>query len=116
MTWDISADPSARTINININVGGHFFGGAGAPPESIVLTHLAQGEIAGHSSAFGDVSGTITPDGTLTITLSNIAGGTISLVDITGTFTGGSTISMSYTVVFPGGAASAVGTVTLNRA
>ncbi len=116
MTWDITADPSARTVNVTVSVGGRFFGGSGAPPESITLTHLGQGVIAGHSASFGDVSGTITPSGALHITLSNIPGGAISRVDITGTFTGGSTISMNYTVGFVDGGANAVGTVTLNRA
>jgi hypothetical protein len=116
MTWDISANPSARAVNITVNVGGRFFGGSGGPPETITLTHLGQGVIAGHSASFGDVSGTITPGGTLHITLSNIPGGLISRVDITGAFTGGNAISMNYKVGFVGGGSNAVGTVTLNRA
>jgi hypothetical protein len=115
MVWDISADPSARTVDITVDVGGHFFGGSGGPPESIKLTHLAQGVINGNSAAFGDVSGTIAPDGTLTITLTNIPGGVISKVEIMGTFTGGNTISMSYTVDFVAGSGAASGTVKLNR-
>jgi len=114
MTWDITADPSARTVDITVNVGGHFFGGPGGPPESIKLTHLADGVIKGASSAFGDVSGTITPDGALAITLTNIPGGVISKVEITGTFVGNNTISMTYTVSFVAGG-TASGTVKLNR-
>ena len=116
MSWDITANPSARTVNVTVDVGGRFFGGSGAPPESITLTHLGQGVIAGHSASFGDVSGTITSSGALHITLSNIPGGAISRVDITGTFTGSNAISMTYTVVFFSGGANAVGTVTLSRA
>lgn len=116
MVWDITADSSARTIDITVNVGGHFFGGSGAPPESIKLTHLAQGVIKGNSAAFGDVSGTITPGGALGITLTNIPGGVISKVEITGTFTGNSTISMVYTVSFAAGGGAASGTVKLSRA
>jgi hypothetical protein len=115
MTWDIAADPSARTITITVDVGGKFFGGPGAPPETVLLTHLAQGAIAGQSPAFGNISGTITPDGALSITLTNIPGGLISKVDITGTFTGGNAISMSYSVTFAAGG-TAAGTVKLNRA
>ena len=116
MIWDLSADPSSRTVDITFDVGGHFFGGAGGPPESIKLTHLAQGVIKGNSAAFGGVSGTIAPDGTLTITLTNIPGGVISKVEIVGTFTGGNSISMSYTVDFVAGSGAASGTVKLNRA
>jgi hypothetical protein len=116
MTWDITADPSARTVDITVNVGGRFFGGSGAPPESITLTHLTQGVIKGNSAAFGDVAGTITPDGALSITLTNIPGGVISKVEITGTFTGNNTISMAYTVDFVAGGGAATGTVKLNRA
>ena len=115
MIWDITADPSARTVDITIDVGGHFFGGSGGPPESINLTHLAQGVINGNSAAFGDVSGTIAPDGTLTITLTNIPGGVISKVEIMGTFTRGNTIFMSYTMDFVAGSGAASGTVKINR-
>ena len=116
MTWDITADPSARTVDITVDVGGRFFGGPGGPPESIKLTHLADGVIKGTSSAFGDVSGTITPGGALSIALTNIPGGTISNVEIRGTFTGSNTISMTYTVDFVAGSGAASGTVKLNRA
>jgi hypothetical protein len=116
MTWDITADPSTRTVHITVAVGGHFFGGAGGPPESIVLTHLGQGVISGHSLLFGDVSGTITPAGALNITLTNPPGSLISAVDITGTFTGGTDISMTYSVLFVAGGAVAKGTATLKRA
>jgi hypothetical protein len=116
MTWDITADASTRTVHITVAVGGHFFGGAGGPPESIVLTHLGQGVISGHSQLFGDVSGTITPAGALQITLKNPPGSLISTVDIAGTFTGGTDISMTYSVQFVAGGAVAKGTVTLKRA
>lgn len=116
MTWDITADPSARTVDITVDVGGRFFGGPGGPPESIKLTHLADGVIKGTSSAFGDVAGTITPGGALSITLTNIPGGVISNVEIRGTFTGSNTISMTYTVDFVAGSGAASGTVKLNRA
>jgi hypothetical protein len=115
MIWDLTADSAARTVEITVNVGGRFFGGTGAPPESIKLTHLAQGVINGTSAAFGGVSGTITPDGTLTITLTKLPGGLISKVEIMGTFTGNNTISMAYTVSFAAGGAAATGTVKLNR-
>jgi hypothetical protein len=114
MTWDITVDSTARTVLIKVNVGGNFFGGSGAPPESILLTHLGQGVIAGHSAAFGDVSGTIGPDGTLRIALTGVPGGVVKRVDITGQFSGGSSISMAYSVqLVVGGSAS--GTVTLAR-
>jgi hypothetical protein len=116
MTWDITADPSARTVKVTVNVGGHFFGGSGAAPESISLTRLGEGAIAGHSSSFGDVSGTITPSGGFHIILSNIGGGIISRVDITGFFRGSNAILMNYTVSFVAGGSYAVGYVTLNRA
>jgi hypothetical protein len=112
MTWDITPNPSDRTVKIVVAVGGNFFGGSGAPPESILLTHLGEGVISGKSPAFGDVSGTINPDGALHITLTNIPGGVISKVDITGTFTGGNTISMDYKVTFAAGG-NAAGTVKL---
>jgi hypothetical protein len=114
MTWDITANPSDRTVQIAVNVGGNFFGGSGAPAETIQLTHLAQGTISGHSAAFGDVSGLITPAGALTIKLSNIPGGAISACTITGSFTAPDAISMSYSIAFISGG-TATGTVTLNR-
>ena len=114
MTWDITPNPSDRTVKIVVAVGGNFFGGAGAPPESILLTHLAQGAISGHSAAFGDVSGTINPDGALHIVLTNIPGGVISKVEIIGAFTGGNAIAMDYKVAFAAGG-NAAGTVRLNR-
>jgi hypothetical protein len=116
MTWDIVASPSDRTVLITVNVGGRFLGGSGAPPESIKLTHLGEGAIAGHSPTFGDVSGTITPDGALHIVLTNIPGGLVSRVDISGTFTGANAISLQYTVAFVAGGSNAAGTVTLARA
>jgi hypothetical protein len=116
MAWDITANPSDRTVVITVDVGGRFLGGSGAPPESIKLTHLGEGVIAGHSPTFGDVSGTITPGGALHITLTNIPGGLISQVDISGTFTGANAISLKYTVAFVAGGSNAVGTVTLARA
>jgi hypothetical protein len=115
MTWDITDDPSARTVTIVVSVGGNFFGGSGGPAETIVLTHLASGVIAGHSTSFGDVSGTITPGGALQIDLANVPGGVVSSVAITGTFVGGSSISMHYTITLVAGG-SAAGTVVLNRA
>lgn len=115
MTWDIAADPSNRTVAITVNVGGRFLGGAGGPPETITLTHLSSGVIQGQSTSFGAVSGTITPAGALTITLTSPAGGIVSRVDITGTFSGGNSISLNYTVEFVGGGAKAVGTASLTR-
>jgi hypothetical protein len=113
MTWIISADPASRRITIDVTVGGNFFGGSGAPGETIILTHLATGTIRGTSPAFGDISGTITPDGRLTITLKNISGGLIKQVDVTGSFTGGDTIAIDYSVTFTAGGAKAAGKVKL---
>jgi hypothetical protein len=115
MTWIISADPASRRITIDVTVGGNFFGGPGAPGEKIILTHLATGTIQGTSPAFGDISGTITPDGRLTITLTNISGGVIKQVDITGAFTGGDTIAIDYSVTFAAGGAKAAGKVKLAK-
>ena len=115
MTWDITADDTARTIKIAVAVGGPVFGGPGVKPETILLTHLADGVISGKSPAFGDVSGTITTGGILTITLSNIPGGTISKVTITGTFTGGDSIAIAYSVDFVGGGAKAAGLASLKK-
>jgi hypothetical protein len=114
--WDITADDSARTIAIVVAVGGNFFGGPGAPAETIILTHLADGVIQGTSPAFGEISGTVSTDGMLDITLSGVPGGAISKVDITGAFSGGDTISIDYTVTFAGGGATASGTVSLTKA
>ncbi len=115
MTWRISANPSDRTVQIIVNVGGNFFGGSGAPPETILLTHLATGVIAGHSPAFGDISGTIMPTGALHISLSNVLGGIVSKVEITGSFTGTDTIAIDYTATMVAGG-TAAGKVTLRRA
>ena len=115
MTWDMTADATARTIKIDVAVGGPVFGGPGVKPESILLTHLADGVIGGKSPAFGDVSGTITPNGLLTITLSNVPGGTIAKVTITGTFTGGDSIAIAYSVEFAGGTGTAAGTASLKK-
>ena len=114
MAWDLSADNTTRQVTIKVSVGGKFLGGPGGPPETIILTHLAQGTINGHSNSFGDVAGTISPTGVLQITLSKIALGTIDHVAITGQFTGNNSIAMQYTVYFPGGS-TAVGTVTLKK-
>jgi hypothetical protein len=116
MAWDISADESARTVTIIVDVGGNFFGGPGAPAETIVLTHLADGVIQGTSPAFGDISGTLSPDGMLDITLSSVPGGAISKVVITGALSGGNAISLDYAVTFAAGGAEATGTATLARA
>jgi hypothetical protein len=116
MTWDITADSTARTVEIDVTIGGPVFGGPGVKPEKIKLTHLAQGVIQGTSPDFGDISGTITPDGTLTITLTNVPGGAIAKVTISGKLSGGDTISIDYTVEFVGGSGSAAGTVTLEKA
>jgi len=113
MTWIMSADSTARTVTIDVTVGGKFFGGPGAPGETILLSHLATGTIHGTSRAFGSISGTITPDGKLTITLSQIPGGVIKQVDVTGTFSGGDTISIDYSVTFVAGGAKASGKVEL---
>lgn len=116
MAWDISADESARTVTIIVDVGGNFFGGPGAPAETIVLTHLADGVIQGTSPAFGDISGTLSPDGMLDISLTSVPGGAISKVVITGTLSGGNAISLDYAVTFAAGGAEATGTATLARA
>jgi hypothetical protein len=115
MTWIMSADETARTVTIDVTVGGNFFGGPGAPGEKIVLTHLATGTIQGTSPAFGSISGTVTPDGTLTITLAQIPGGVIKQVDVTGKFTGGDSISIDYSVTFAAGGSKATGTVELTK-
>ncbi len=115
MAWDITADPDARTIKIKVTVGGRFLGGPGAPAETILLTHLADGVIEGTSPTFGQISGTITPEGALQIALSNVPGGAISKVEINGTFTGGDSISISYAVEFTAGGGKATGAVTLSR-
>jgi hypothetical protein len=115
MTWDITADPASRQVTIAVNVGGRFFGGNGAAPERIVLTHLAEGTVSGNSVAFGTVSGTIKPDGSFTMTLTSIPGGSISKVEVTGTLAGGSTITMQYTVSFTASSQTATGTVALKR-
>jgi len=114
MTWDINADPAARTVTIVVAVGGNFFGGSGGTTETIELTHLAQGAISGHSAAFGDVAGTVTPAGTLTIALTNVPGGVVSSCAVTGTFSNAETISILYTVTFVAGG-TATGTAALSR-
>jgi hypothetical protein len=116
VTWDITADESARTVDIDMTIAGPVFGGPGVKPEKIRLTHLAEGVIRGTSPAFGDIDGTITPDGTLTITLTNIPGGAIAKVAIDGNLTGGDTISINYEVTFAGGSGSATGVVALKKA
>ena len=114
MTWDISADSAARTVTIKVTVSGHVFGGNAPPPETIVLSHLAQGTISGQSASFGAVSGTITPAGLLTISLSNIPGGAVQSVTTAGTLSNQKTINMQYTVSLIGGT-KAMGTVSLTK-
>jgi hypothetical protein len=116
MAWDITADPSARTIKIVVNVGGNFFGGPGAKPETLLLTRLADGVVAGTSPTFGEMNGTITPEGELAITLANVPGGVISKVDISGLFSGTNMIAIDYEVSFAAGGAKAMGKVVLQRA
>jgi hypothetical protein len=115
MTWDVSADNATRQVTIKVAVGGKFFGGPGAPAETIVLSHLAEGTISGHSASFGEVAGTITPAGVMQVTLTKIGLGVIDHVDITGQFTAAKTITMRYTVYFATGGQTAVGTVTLTK-
>jgi hypothetical protein len=81
-------------------------------PEQIELTHLAQGEIMGTSSAFGAVSGTVSASGAVNLTLS-APNSSVTSVAVTGSFAA-SSVSLNYTVNLAGGG-SATGTVSLTK-
>ena len=112
MTWVVTADPTARTVTITVNVTGNAFGMPAPAPEQIELTHLAQGEIMGTSSAFGAVSGTVSASGAVNLTLS-APNSSVTSVAVTGSFAA-SSVSLNYTVNLAGGG-SATGTVSLTK-
>ena len=116
MTWDISVDSGSRQSSIKVTASGGVFGTSGVPTETITLTNLAQGAVSGQTTSFGSLSGTVTPAGVLTVTMSSIPGGSIDHVTATGQFSGNNKITLQYTVYFVGGGSNATGTVTLNKA
>jgi len=111
--WTVMANASARSVTIVINVTGNVFGGQAPAPESITLTHLNQGVIKGTSSGFGSVDGTVQPDGSINVTLTNIPGGRVTTVTISGMLSPPS-ISLAYAVTLSSGG-HASGTVTMMR-
>lgn len=112
--WDIATDDAAQVVTVTVTLGGNVFGGAAPPAEHIELTHLVRGTIGGHSAAFGDVSGTVSMDGTINITLANVPGGVVTGGTNTGKLTGGTTITLDYTVTLASGG-TAKGTVSMSR-
>lgn len=115
ITWDVTPNPAMRTVAIVVTLTGRVLGGSAPPPEHDLLTHLAQGVISGRSAAFGSVNGTITPDGRIHMTLTNLPVPSIASVDITGNINGSTTVSLTYTVTFSGGGGTAKGTVTMTK-
>jgi hypothetical protein len=98
MTWDVTSDPTKRTVTLTITLTGNVLGGAAPAPERIELTHLATGIVQGPSASFGTVNGVITPDGRMHFQLTNLPETSVKSVDIAGKVTQGTSVEFAYTV------------------
>jgi hypothetical protein len=98
MTWVLSADPATQTIKVDLTITGTFFGGPGPKSETLVLSGLTDGKIAGTSKLVGGFTGTIGTGGKVTVKIDGLAPALVRTIAATATFTGGKTISISYAI------------------
>ncbi|MDL2718238.1 MAG: hypothetical protein PT977_10815 [Acidobacteriota bacterium] len=115
----ITGDSYNQTFSGTSTVDGNVFGGTPPPPEMYanILTP-AGGTFTTHSNFYGDVTMTVLPNGTFTMTAENIPSASVSRATCTGTITppglNAQTIAATATIFFrAGGSANTV--TTLNR-
>ncbi len=114
----ITGDAYNQTYSGTSTVGGNVFGGT-APPSEMYANIFTPtgGTFTTHSSFYGDVTMTVLPNGTFTLTAENIPSASVSRATCSGTITppgpNAQTISASATIFFrTGGSANTVTTLT----
>ncbi len=114
----ITGDSYTQAYSGTSSVGGNVFGGAPPPPEIYAnIFTPAGGTFTTHSNFYGDVTMTVLPNGTFTLTAENIPNANVSRATCSGTITppgpNAQTISATGTIFFrAGGSASTVTTLT----
>lgn len=116
-TGTIDLDEDAGVINADVDLGGNVFGEADPDPESfaisIDLDDLGKPYTV-TSDKFGDVTATLSADGSITVEAADVPGPSIATFSATVTFTG-SGFEGTYTVTFEGGGSNAEGTFELAK-
>ena len=113
-TMAVKMDRTALTLGITLSITGNVFGAPAPAPETFSLPITAAGAtFSGKSKTFGDVTGALKIDGTVTFKGENIPGGRVKTIDGTGTWTT-SAINLTYNVALTDGS-TAKGTVALKR-
>ena len=114
----ITGDSYTQAYSGTSSVGGNVFGGAPPPPEIYAnIFTPAGGTFTTHSTFYGDVTMTVLPNGTFTLTAENIPNANVSRATCSGTITppgpNAQTIAATGTIFFrAGGSASTVTTLT----
>lgn len=115
----ITGDSYNQTFSGTSTVDGNVFGGVAPPPEMYANIFTASGgTFTTHSSFYGDVTMTVLPNGTFTLTAENVPSMNVSRATCSGTITppglNAQTIAATATIFFrAGGSANTV--TTLNR-
>jgi hypothetical protein len=115
----ITGDSYSQTYSGTSTVTGNVFGGVAPPPEMYAnIFTPSGGTFTTHSSFYGDVTMTVLPNGTFTMTAENIPSASVSRATCSGTITppgpNAQTIVATATIFFRlGGSANTV--TTLNR-
>ncbi len=114
-TMAVKVDRTALTMSVTLTLTGNVFGAPAPAPETFTLPLSATGaSMTGKSKTFGDVTGSIKADGTVTFKGDNVPGGRVKSIDGTGTWTT-SAINLNYNVALTDGS-SAKGVVSLKKA
>ncbi len=110
----VVAGQDATTQQITVTLGGNVLGGAAPAPLTLPVTVVNGGLTFDTTTAtFGHLVGSISADGTVSGSATNLPNASITRVDFTGTATG-TGLTVSYTVTFASGA-TASGTATFAK-
>jgi len=112
-TFTVAWTPDNQTLSITVDLDGNVFGGADPPPENFKAKFGRNGfTFSGASQSFGFVSVDISPDGTVSGSLSQTGGG-IERVNVAGNV-GPGTVTLRGDIVFSGGSGSALSYVVVH--
>jgi len=111
----ITVDTSTMTFTLVSDLDGFVFGASDPPPETYTGPYDENGvSLTANSETFGTTHMTVTPDGQVSGSSTDVPNASIDSVQYSGTITP-TTYSVSYTVVFSGGGGTADGVVTMTK-
>jgi hypothetical protein len=113
----VTVNTANQTFSATITLGGNVFGVGAPPPQTFTGSYSPGGITFSQTSpVFGNVNATITPDGAITGSGTNIPNPNISRMDFTGTMNP-QKITINYTITFSpaAGGGTATGVLTLNH-